>query len=111
MSRIAAILILSLAAILESCGDALVRAGMRSPSKVAQTLLFIAGAVVLFAYGWIVNSPAWDFGRVIGLYVVFFFVVSQVIAWLAFREIPSGPLLLGGALIVSGGLVIAVFGR
>jgi len=58
-----------------------------------------------------VNAPSWDFGRLLGLYVVFFFVTAQVIAWLAFGELPSRSLFVGGILIVSGGLVIALAER
>jgi small multidrug resistance family-3 protein len=63
---------------------------------------------VLFSYAWTVNAPPWDFGRLIGLYVVFFFVVAQAISWLGFKQPPSVPLMIGGLLIVSGGLVIAL---
>jgi drug/metabolite transporter (DMT)-like permease len=41
-----------------------------------------------------------------GIYIVVFFVVSQAIAWVVFGERPSTTLVLGGALIVAGGLVI-----
>ena len=58
--------------------------------------------MVLFLYGYVVNIPGWDFGRLLGLYVVFFFVVAQAIAWLAFDQLPGRPLLAGGALIVAG---------
>jgi len=49
---------------------------------------------VLFAYGGVVNAP-WDFGRLLGVYVVFFFVVAQAIAWAVFGQVPSPRLLLG----------------
>ncbi len=62
---------------------------------------------LLFAYGCMVNSPPWDFGRLLGVYVVFFFVVAQAIAWLAFGQRPDGRLMLGGALIVIGGLIVS----
>jgi len=108
MTRGTAILVLLLASLLEAGGDALVRGGLRSSETHKRALLFLVGAAVLFAYGWVVNSPAWDFGRLLGLYVVFFFAMAQLIAWLAFGQMPSRSLLIGGALIVSGGLVIAL---
>jgi len=60
----------------------------------------------LAAYGLIVNQPALAFGRLLGLYIVLFFVVSQLVALITLGERPTASLLLGGALIVAGGLVI-----
>jgi len=100
--------VLLFASLLEAGGDALVRGGLRSSEAHKRALLFLVGAAVLFAYGWVVNSPPWDFGRLLGLYVVFFFAMAQLISWLAFGQLPSRSLLIGGALIVSGGLVIAL---
>jgi drug/metabolite transporter superfamily protein YnfA len=108
MTRGMAVLVLLFAAALEAGGDALVRSALRTSQPPMRILLFVAGAVVLFAYGWVVNAPAWDFGRLLGLYVVFFFIMAQVIAWLVFNQLPSRSLLIGGLLIVSGGLVIAL---
>jgi drug/metabolite transporter superfamily protein YnfA len=108
MNRSTAILILLLAAMLEAGGDALVRAGLRSSATGSRAVFFVLGTVALFAYGWTVNAPPWDFGRVLGLYVVFFFVIAQLMSWLVFGQPPSRSVLIGGLLIVSGGLVIAL---
>lgn len=67
----------------------------------------LAGAAALFGYGYIVNAPPWDFGRLLGVYIVLFFVTAQTIAWVAFGQRPSGAFWLGGAFIVTGGLIIA----
>ena len=104
---IATLLILLLAAVLEAGGDALVRHGLRGPS--AQRLVWMAaGGLVLFAYGCAVNTPSWDFGRLLGVYVVFFFVVAQLISWLIFHQKPSLAVLVGGVFIVIGGIVISI---
>jgi small multidrug resistance family-3 protein len=108
MTRTSVILVLFAAAVLEAGGDAVVRFGLRSRAPWQRVLLFAAGAVVLFAYGWTVNRPSWDFGKLLGLYVVFFFVVAQFISWMAFKQTPSLHVLLGGALIVAGGVVITL---
>src|SRR5580700_7016077 len=105
MHRITMILILFAAAILEAGGDALVRAGLHG-SAGTRSAFFALGAVALFAYGWTVNAPSWEFGRVLGLYVVFFFVIAQWTSWYFFGQPPSRSVLIGGLLIVSGGLVI-----
>jgi len=97
---------LLLAALLEAGGDALVRAGLQGAAMPTRLGLMGLGGVVLFAYGLTVNLPPWDFGRLLGVYVVLFFVVAQVINWLAFGSRPTPPILVGGALIVAGGLTI-----
>jgi small multidrug resistance family-3 protein len=99
--------ILFAAAVLEAGGDALVRSGLHSHAVAARLLFFAVGAAVLFGYGYVVNTPPWDFGKLLGIYVVFFFVVAQAINWLFFHQRPTAPILLGGALIVAGGAVIS----
>jgi len=64
--------------------------------------------VVLSLYGWTVNSPPWDFGKLLGLYVVFFFVIAQLISWIVFKQAPSTMVLLGGTLIIAGGVIISL---
>ena len=107
MSRGSAIVILIFAAVLEAGGDAIIRQGLRS-GALARLLLFAAGGCVLFAYGWFVNAPPWNFGSLLGLYVVFFFLIAQLMAWIGFGQKPTGAVLLGGALIVAGGVIIAL---
>ncbi len=102
-------LVLFLAAVLEAGGDALVRTGLEASTLTRKLALFAAGAAVLYAYGYAVNAPRWDFGRLLGIYVVFFFVVAQAISWLAFSQKPSLPILVGGAFIVIGGLIISLW--
>jgi hypothetical protein len=106
MTPIVAYSLLLLAAGLEAGGDALVRFGLHAPSAGARIGLFVVGAAVLFAYGLCVNAPAWDFGKLLGVYVTLFFLVAQVINLFAFGVRPDLPIYVGGALIVAGGLVI-----
>ncbi len=108
MNLFTAYLLLALAATLEAGGDALVRVGLHSP-PLNRALFFAAGAVVLFAYGVTVNSPPWDFGKLLGVYVTLFFVVAQIINVVFFRVWPDLPIYVGGALIVCGGLVITLW--
>ncbi len=97
---------LTLAAVLEAGGDALVRSGLHAPNHGGRIAFMLAGAAVLFAYGVSVNLPPWDFGRLLGVYVALFFVVAQLINLLAFGMRPALPIYCGGLLIVSGGLLI-----
>jgi hypothetical protein len=99
-------LLLLVAASLEAGGDALVRHGLHGASLVTRVGFLAAGAIVLFAYGVTVNLPPWDFGRLLGVYVALFFLVAQLINWLAFGVTPGLRILVGGALIIGGAMVI-----
>jgi hypothetical protein len=108
MSKLNAIGVLLAAAVLEAGGDAFMRAGLHSAGRAARLRFFVVAAVTLFSYGWLVNAPGWDFGRLLGLYVVFFFVMAQLVSWIAFHQPPSNAVLVGGVLIVAGGLVVTL---
>ena len=106
MTGFAAYGMLLLAACLEAGGDAVIRLGLRSDGGVARIGLFLAGAAVLLLYGLAVNAPPWDFGRLLGVYVTLFFVVAQVLNVALFGVRPDLPVLVGGAMVVAGGLVM-----
>ena len=93
--------ILIVAAALEVGGDALIRMGLRGPAY-----WLAAGGIVLFAYGVLVNQSGVDFNRLMGIYIAIFFVVSQIISLVLFKQVPDDRILLGGGFIVTGGLVI-----
>jgi drug/metabolite transporter superfamily protein YnfA len=109
MNLFVAYLLLLLAAVLEAGGDALVRVGLRSETLAGRAGLFALGAAVLFAYGLAVNSPPWDFGKLLGVYVTLFFLVAQLINLIVFGTKPDLPICLGGALILGGGLLITLW--
>jgi small multidrug resistance family-3 protein len=102
------LLILLLSAFLEAGGDALVRLGLHAPTTFHRIGLFLAGAVVLFSYGFVVNSPPWDFGKLLGVYVVFFFIVAQLISYFVFHAVPNRSVLVGGLFLVIGGAIISL---
>ncbi len=97
---------LLVAAVLEVGGDAAMRVGLKG-----QAWGYFLGVVFLSAYGLLVNQPALGFGRLLGLYIVVFFVVSQLLAWWFFGERPSAGLIVGGSLIIVGGLIIQLTSR
>jgi drug/metabolite transporter (DMT)-like permease len=111
MGTLTAYALLLLAACLEAGGDALVRLGLHHHHGMARIGLFLAGAAVLFVYGLSVNAPNWDFGRLLGVYVTLFFLVAQLVNFVVFGARPGLPILLGGALIVSGGVLMTLWGR
>jgi Ca2+/Na+ antiporter len=106
MNNFVILAVLVLAAVLEAGGDALARSGLHAHALLVRLGFFATGAVVLFAYGITVNLPSWDFGRLLGVYVALFFVVAQLINFFAFGVRPGLPIFCGGALIISGGLLM-----
>ena len=92
---------LVLAASLEVGGDAAMRRGLTK-----HWVWLLVGSASLVTYGMVVNLPRWDFNKLLGVYIAVFFVVSQIVAYLAFGNKPNLYVMLGGTLIVVGGLVI-----
>ena len=102
---------LAAAAFLEAFGDSFFHAAFYHASGWRRLTAGAAGAVVLAAYGSMVNLPRWDFGRLIGVYVAFFFLVAQILNRIRFGHAPTLPIYSGGALIVGGGLLMAFWSR
>ena len=82
------------------------QSGIHHSGGVSRIFLLASGAMILGLYGFAVNLPHWDFGKLLGIYVVMFFLVAQILAKVRFNQAPTAPIYLGGALIVAGGLVI-----
>ena len=99
--------LLTVAAFLEAFGDSLFQSGIYRSEGAARGLFFLCGAVVLALYGFTVNIPHWDFGKLLGVYVVLFFLVAQLLAKLRFNQSPTLPIYVGGSLITTGGIIIA----
>ncbi|HEX4286206.1 MAG TPA: hypothetical protein VHZ28_14020 [Terracidiphilus sp.] len=104
-----ALVVLGLAATLEAWGDSFFQVGFYRASGSARIFALVCGGLVLACYGSTVNLPRWDFGRLLGVYVAMFFVVAQVIARIRFGQAPTLPIYAGGAMIVLGGVLIAVW--
>ena len=102
--------ILLIAAFLEAYGDSCFQSGLYRSRGIGRIAVFLIGAASLTFYGLVVNIPRWDFGRLLGVYVVLFFLCAQVIARVRFGQSPSLAVIAGGALITAGGLIITVFG-
>ena len=102
---------LIVATTLEPFGNAIVRMGLSQHGLAPRLLLFLAGAVLLFGYGLSLNLAPLEFGRVVGLYIAMLFVVWQVVNFVAFRSVPSLPILLGGVLIIAGGGIVTFWRR
>ena len=98
---------LIVATALEVSGDALIRKSLFEHAGLARLGLFLLGAALLAGYGTFLNLAPLEFGQVVGLYIATLFVMWQIITFIFFRQFPTLPILMGGALIVAGGLVVS----
>ena len=111
MEKLVTLGFLLIATVLEATGDALVRLGIARDAWAPRLLLFVAGGLLLFGYGFSVNLAPVDFGRLAGLYIATLFVVWQTVNFIFFRAPPTPAILVGGALIVAGGSIVTFWGR
>ena len=100
-------LLLSAAALLEVLGDSFFQSALRRSSGMGRVAWIALGALALCMYGMLVNVPRWDFGRLLGIYVVFFFFAAQIVAKVRFHQPMTLPVRVGSVLIGAGGLVIS----
>jgi hypothetical protein len=107
LGSFAPVLFLLIATSVEVSGDALIRKSLFDHTGLARIGLFAAGAALLAGYGTFLNLAPLEFGKVVGLYIATLFIVWQVITFFAFRTLPTVPVMLGGALIVAGGLIVS----
>jgi len=103
------LVLLLVATTLEASGDAIVRLAIFDHVGLTRIGLFLAGAALLLGYGSFLNIAPLDFGRVVGLYIAMLFVVWQVINVIAFRSLPTIPILVGGAFVIAGGAIISLW--
>ena len=92
---------------MEVTGDAIIRNGLSQRALSAKAVYFIGGAMLLFGYGLTLNLAPIAFHKVVGIYIATLFVVWQIVSYAAYRSIPGPPILLGGAFIICGGLIVA----
>lgn len=108
-SRISSALssVLAIAAFLEAWGDSFFQSAFYRSAGASRVLSLFCGVFVLALYGSTVNLPRWDFGKLLGVYVVLFFLAAQLLAKLRFGQSPTTPIYVGGSLILLGGCVVA----
>ncbi|HEY6451552.1 MAG TPA: hypothetical protein VIX87_03025 [Steroidobacteraceae bacterium] len=99
-------LLLLIATALEVSGDATVRLAIYQHTGLTRIALLLGGTVLLLGYGGFLNTAPVEFGRIVGLYIATLFIVWQIINFLVFKTAPGLPVLLGGALVLIGGLII-----
>ena len=95
-----------IATIFEVCGDAIVRSAIYNNTGMVRMGLMLLGALLLFGYGFSLNLAPVEFGQIVGLYIATLFVVWQVINFIAFKTVPTLPIIIGGLFVVAGGMII-----
>jgi small multidrug resistance family-3 protein len=68
--------------------------------------MLMLGMPLLLGYGLSLNLAPVEFRHVVGLYIATLFVVWQIVNFAIFRTFPDPPIIIGGALIVLGGLIV-----
>ena len=106
LQNISPFVFILIATIFEVSGDAVVRTAIYKHTGMVRVGLMLLGALLLFVYGFSLNLAPVEFGQVVGLYITTLFVVWQVINFIAFNVKPDPPILVGGAFIIAGGLII-----
>lgn len=96
---------------MEATGDAVVRIGLFEKAGALRVGVLLGGAILLFGYGVALNLTPLPFERVVGLYIATLFLMWQVVSAITFRTAPSLPIVVGGALIVGGGLLVTFWVR
>jgi small multidrug resistance family-3 protein len=111
VSRPTVFLFLLVAAALEILGDSYFQSAIHGSSGLPRWVSYAAGAAILSLYGLVVNVPQWNFGRLLGVYVVVFFVGAQIVARVKFNQPTRLPVIVGGVMIMAGGLIISFWRR
>jgi len=106
LQNIHPIVFLLIATTLEVSGDAIIRKSIYDNTGLTRIAFGLIGALLLFGYGFFLNLAPVEFGKVVGLYIATLFVVWQVISFITFKSVPSMPVIVGGILVITGGLII-----
>ena len=106
LQHIHPVIFLIIATVLEVSGDAIIRLCIYNHTGMVRIGFAVVGAILLFGYGFFLNLAPVEFGQVVGLYIATLFFVWQIINYIAFKSVPSLPIIIGGVLVIAGGLII-----
>jgi small multidrug resistance family-3 protein len=90
------------AAILEVCGDAIIRKGLNGKNLI----IILAGGVMLGSYGVVVNMVKWNFSKLLGVYMAFFALTSILFGCFVLRENIPTTTWIGLMVIICGAMII-----
>lgn len=97
------------ATIFEAVGDAVMRIALHYHVMPTRIFLFASGTLLLAMYGVSLNLAPVEFAEATGIYMASLFIAFQVTNYLFFHKGPSRPVLVGGALIITGALVVSLW--
>ncbi len=106
LQNIHPVFFLILATIFEVSGDAIIRKCIYEHTGLARIGFALIGTILLLGYGIFLNLAPVEFAQVVGLYIATLFIVWQIINYITFKTVPTVPIMVGGALIVVGGLIV-----
>jgi len=111
LEKIHPVFFIIIATILEVCGDKIISNSLHNHSGIARLGPMLIGATLLFGYGFFLNLSPLAFGKIVGLYITTLFIVWQIVTCLTTRSAPAMPVIIGGALIVAGGMIITFWDK
>jgi hypothetical protein len=98
------------ATIFEAFGDAIMRIGLQSSAQLLPRIgLFALASGLLALYGLLLNLAPVEFATVTGIYMASLFVMFQLVNFILFRHVPSIGVIVGGAFIIVGAVIIYVW--
>jgi len=106
LSQIHPAVFVLIATIFEVSGDALIRKCIYNYEGPTRIAFLILGAILVFCYGFSLNLAPVEFRQIVGLYIATLFVVWQIGNYISFKTLPTLPIIIGGILIITGGLIV-----
>jgi small multidrug resistance family-3 protein len=97
------------ATVFEAVGDAVMRIALHYHVLPRRIFLFALATLLLAMYGASLNLAPVEFAKATGIYIASLFVMFQIANFVFFHQKPSPSVLVGGALIVTGAVVVAVW--
>lgn len=97
------------ATIFEAIGDAVMRIALHYHVMPRRIFLFALATLLLAMYGASLNLAPVEFAQATGIYIASLFVAFQLANYIFFHQKPSPAVLVGGVLIVTGAVVVAVW--
>jgi multidrug transporter EmrE-like cation transporter len=97
------------ATVFEAIGDAVMRIALHYHAMPSRLFLFVLAILLLTMYGASLNLAPIEFAEATGMYIGSLFIAFQVVNYAFFHQKPSPAVLVGGAFILTGAVIISVW--